>query len=137
VVTNYTGTGIGAPTSITTGPDGALWFTNSGEPGSIGRITDLPPPDITSSNNASVTVGSSLAFIVTTSGTPKASVSEKGPLPVGVKFVNRHDGTAKISGKPKRSGAGVYDVTITATFGTGKKKVAVSQAFTLTVYLPG
>ena len=38
VVTNYTGTGIDAPQSITAGPDGALWFTNW-YGNSIGRIT--------------------------------------------------------------------------------------------------
>ena len=38
VVTNYTGTGINGPLGITTGPDGALWFTNNFN-NSIGRIT--------------------------------------------------------------------------------------------------
>ena len=38
VVTNYTDPSIDGPTSITTGPDEALWFTNSFD-GSIGRIT--------------------------------------------------------------------------------------------------
>ena len=38
VVTNYTGTGIDEPRSITAGPDGALWFTNYVN-NSIGRIT--------------------------------------------------------------------------------------------------
>ena len=38
VVTNYTGSGISSPEGITSGPDGALWFTNDGN-GSIGRIT--------------------------------------------------------------------------------------------------
>ena len=35
---NYTGAGIDDPIGITAGPDGALWFTNSGN-NSIGRIT--------------------------------------------------------------------------------------------------
>ena len=34
----FTGTGINEPDSITTGPDGALWFTNYGG-NSIGRVT--------------------------------------------------------------------------------------------------
>ena len=38
VVTLYPRTGIDQPASITTGPDGALWFTNPGNE-SIGRIT--------------------------------------------------------------------------------------------------
>jgi hypothetical protein len=35
----YSGIGIDHPTGITTGPDGALWFTNDEPNGSIGRIT--------------------------------------------------------------------------------------------------
>jgi len=43
-ITNYTGTGISDPTEITAGPDGAMWFTNTGTGsvianGSIGRIS--------------------------------------------------------------------------------------------------
>jgi virginiamycin B lyase len=37
-VTDFTGTGISQPSGITTGPDGALWFTNTGN-NTIGRIT--------------------------------------------------------------------------------------------------
>ena len=37
VVTNYTDPSISTPNGIVAGPDGALWFTNSGN--SIGRIT--------------------------------------------------------------------------------------------------
>ena len=32
-------TGLDGPEGITTGPDGALWFTSQGHPGDIGRIT--------------------------------------------------------------------------------------------------
>jgi virginiamycin B lyase len=38
VVTNYTAPGVYDPTAITTGPDGALWFTNYGSD-TVGRIT--------------------------------------------------------------------------------------------------
>ncbi len=37
-VSNYTATGISYPQGIAAGPDGALWFTNTGN-NSIGRIT--------------------------------------------------------------------------------------------------
>jgi hypothetical protein len=40
-------------------------------------------------------------------------------------------GSAVISGTPSATGS--YPVTITATFGKGKTKQLVSQAFTLTV----
>ncbi len=38
VVSNYTGSGIESPMDITAGPDGNLWFTNSGAD-SVGRIS--------------------------------------------------------------------------------------------------
>jgi streptogramin lyase len=38
IVALPTGTGIVGATGITSGPDGALWFTNAGN-NSIGRIT--------------------------------------------------------------------------------------------------
>ena len=37
-MSNYTGTGVSSPAEIAAGPDGALWFTNTGND-SIGRIT--------------------------------------------------------------------------------------------------
>jgi virginiamycin B lyase len=66
-VTNYTysgpGAGIAQPTSITAGPDRALWFTNTGN-GSIGRITTsgkitiyAPASLYASSTPYSITVG--------------------------------------------------------------------------------
>ena len=38
MITDYTGTGINGDYCLTAGPEGALWFTNSGN-NSIGRIT--------------------------------------------------------------------------------------------------
>jgi len=38
-VTDYAATGIVNPIGITTGPDGALWFTDAYNPGSFGSIT--------------------------------------------------------------------------------------------------
>jgi putative Ig domain-containing protein len=65
----------------------------------------------------------------------------KGPsrskLPKGVHFHANPDGTPTISGTPTstkhKSAVGTYPLTITATFGKGKSKVVVTQAFTLTV----
>ena len=38
-VTEFGGLTVGAPADIATGPDGALWFTQRGVPGGIGRMT--------------------------------------------------------------------------------------------------
>ena len=48
-VTTYTGTGIASPQGITTGPDGALWFTNytgnsAGRITTTGTVTNYPDP---------------------------------------------------------------------------------------------
>jgi len=46
-------------------------------------------------------------------------------------FVDNDNGTAIISGTPKR--VGVRHLKITATFGSGPTKYVVTQTFTLTV----
>ncbi len=52
MVTNYTGTGINFPYGIAAGADGALWFTNETNPGSIGRITVVPEVTVSPSSGA-------------------------------------------------------------------------------------
>jgi hypothetical protein len=54
-----------------------------------------------------------------------------GVVASSVRFVNDHNGTATISGKPTKTGT--YQLTLAATFGSGKTKDVVTQAFTLTV----
>jgi sugar lactone lactonase YvrE len=130
VVTNYTDPTISGPYGITGGSDGALWFTNSGN-NSIGRITTPTPQAITSPVTANATTGSPFSFTVTTTGTPVPSITNKGKLPKGLKLTNNSNGTATMSGTPTK--AGTYHFTIEATFGTGKTKKIVTQAFALTV----
>ena len=64
-------------------------------------------------------------------------IKGKGKLPKGVHFHNNHNGTATLSGTPTstkhRSAVGTHPLTFTATFGRGKTKEVVTQAFTLTV----
>ena len=52
------------------------------------------------------------------------------PSPSGVTFADNGDGTATLSGTPAPGTGGVYDLSITASNGTGAPSV---QAFTLTV----
>jgi hypothetical protein len=73
------------------------------------------------------------SFIVSTTGTPKPSLTEKGELPKGFKFTHNGDGTATIAGETGARKAGVYPLTFTATFGSGRTKYVVIQTFTLTV----
>ncbi len=89
---------------------------------------------ITSDPNASARAGFSSSFLITTSGSPTAVVKKKGKLPKGVHFKNNHNGTATISGIPNlNKGIGVYHLTIQATFGKGKTRHIVTQAFIYTV----
>jgi hypothetical protein len=55
-------------------------------------------------------------------------------LPTGLRLRNQGNGTATISGTPnKRDVAGTYPLSITATFGKGRKATVISQAFSLTL----
>jgi parallel beta-helix repeat protein len=92
------------------------------------------PLAITSSAFAGGDIGSTFSFTVTTTGIPIPSITKKGKLPRHLTFVDNHNGTATISGKITQ--AGTYRPTIKATFGTGKKKIVVTQPFELTVSEP-
>jgi len=92
-------------------------------------------PSITSANHATATEGELFTFHVTTSGSPSPKIKGKGKLPKGVKFV-KGTGSATITGTPdakNNKSVGVYHITITATFGKGKTKQVVTQAFALQV----
>ena len=91
---------------------------------------------ITSSPSDVVTSGSFFSFPVTASGMPTPRIKEKGKLPKGAKF-HKGTGSATLSGTPTstkhKSAVGTYHLTFTATYGKGKTKKVVTQAFTLTV----
>jgi hypothetical protein len=91
----------------------------------------LSPEAITSPNSATATVHSSFSFTVTTSGTPTPSITESGKLPKGLKLKDNHNGTATISGTPKK--AGVTHVTMKATFVNNGGSYIATQAFTMAV----
>lgn len=88
-------------------------------------------PAITSPNNVKVTVGTQFTFTVTTVGTPVPWISEKGERPKHFTFVDNCDGTATMSGAPRKTG--VYFITFRAKFGQGTLKYRVIQSFTLNV----
>jgi hypothetical protein len=87
-------------------------------------------PVITSLASTTFTAGASGSFSVTSTGTPTAALSETGPLPSGVTFVDNGDGTGTLSGTPAAGTGGSYPITITASNGVSP---ADSQSFALTV----
>ena len=87
-------------------------------------------PAITSANTATFVVGTPGMFSLTATGFPTPSLSESGPLPSGVTFVDNHNGTGTLSGTPAAGTAGVYSISFTAANGVGSNAV---QSFTLTV----
>jgi large repetitive protein len=111
---------------------------NSGTPpyappvalGSTKILAPLVAPSITSGTSTTFTVGSAGSFTVTTSGSPTPAVSESGPLPSGVSFVDNGNGTATVSGTPGAGTGGTYPITVKASNGVSPD---ASQSFTLTV----
>jgi hypothetical protein len=87
-------------------------------------------PQVTSATSATLTVGSAGAFAVTTSGFPAPSLTETGPLPIGVSFFDNHDGTGTLGGMAGTGVGGNYPLTIVASNGVAPD---ASQSFTLTV----
>ena len=84
-------------------------------------------PQITSSSSVPGTVGKSVSFTVTTTGTPTATLTETGALPKGLHFSANTNGTATISGIPTIVGSS--SITITAKNSVG----SVTQTLTFSV----
>src|SRR5262249_818899 len=93
-------------------------------------LTVNQAPAITSSASRSFAVGMANTFTVTTTAFPTATLSETGPLPSGVTFVNNNDGTATLAGTPAAGTEGTYPLSIKATNGVSPDAM---QNFTLTV----
>ncbi len=87
-------------------------------------------PSITSGPSATARTGSAFTDTVSTSGFPRAALSESGPLPAGVTFTDNGDGTATLAGTPDAGTGGTYPLTLTADNGVGSP---ANQIFTLTV----
>ncbi|HTZ08837.1 MAG TPA: hypothetical protein VMB72_07185, partial [Acidimicrobiales bacterium] len=103
----------------------------TGVPDKRACVAVYTPFTIVSSSKAVGTVGKTFGFTVTAAGVPAASVTKKGALPKGLKFLNYRNGQASVSGIPKK--AGTFPLTWTATFGRGSAKHVATQSFTLTI----
>jgi hypothetical protein len=89
------------------------------------------PLEVSSASACTMIVGTQSTCHITTIGTPTPSISESGPLPSGVSFVDNGNGTATLSGTPASDGtAATYAITITASNGVLPD---ATQSFTLTV----
>ena len=93
-------------------------------------LTVSQAPAITSANNVTFVVKTAGSFTVTTTGYPISSITEKGTLPKGLKFVDNKNGTGTLSGTPTATGP--TSITFTASNGIGS---AATQTFTVTVGL--
>src|SRR5712664_1724176 len=85
---------------------------------------------ITSANSTSFQVGAFGTFTVNTTGLPTPSITESGPLPAGVTFLDNGNGTGTLSGTPTATGTLTFPITFTAQNGVSPN---ATQSFTLTV----
>ena len=128
---NGTATLAGTPTSGTGGVYSISVIAHNGigsDATQTFTLTVDQAPAITSANAATFSVGAAGSFNVTTTGYPAPALSESGPLPSGVSFVDNHNGTATLSGTA--SAPGTFPITITASNGITPN---ATQSFTLTV----
>jgi PKD repeat protein len=95
----------------------------------ITPATATQKPVFTSDSSTTAAFGVPFTFTVTTTGDPAPKITKTGSLPPGVRFTNNGDGTATISGTPRKSSAGPYPLTLTAT----NKAGTATLAFTLIV----
>jgi large repetitive protein len=88
-------------------------------------------PAIISADHFWFTHGKRATFTVRTRAFPVASLTERGALPRGMRFIPGKNGTATISGVPSGSARGrTYVITLTASNGVGKPAI---QRLTLRV----
>jgi YVTN family beta-propeller protein len=86
-------------------------------------------PTFTSDASYTATFRVAFRFTATTTGEPAPAITRTGRLPTGVKFTNNHNGTATISGAPRKCASGMYRLTLIAKNTAG----TATQEFTLTV----
>jgi sugar lactone lactonase YvrE len=82
-------------------------------------------PAITSAAGAIFQVGSAGTFTVNASGALPIVLTEAGPLPAGVTFIDNGNGTGTLSGTPTEGGAFSFNLTATNSGGSA------TQTFTL------
>jgi hypothetical protein len=125
-----TGTLAGTPKVFVGGPVSISFTASNGiGSGTTQAFTVIlnQTPAFTSANNATFPYEAPNSFTVTTAGYPAASLAVKGALPAGVTFVDNHNGTGTLAGKP--SAGGTFAVVFSATNVVG----TATQNFSLNV----
>jgi hypothetical protein len=93
-------------------------------------LTVNQAPAITSDPSATFTVGTLGSFTVLSTGYPAAALSFSDPLPSGLSFVDKGNGTGILSGTPAALTGGSYSFIVTAN---NKVGTAATQPFKLTI----
>jgi hypothetical protein len=96
-------------------------------------LTNAQAPAIVSPATATFTATLPGSYTVTTTGYPAATITETGPLPAGLSFHDKGDGTATISGTPASGSQGSYPVTVSATNASGS---TATLSLAITVQAP-
>jgi Ca2+-binding RTX toxin-like protein len=103
------------------------WLTTLARAEELG-LGDLA--SITSPAAATFTVGQATSLLITATGAPLPSLTERGALPAGVTFTDNGDGTATLAGTPGPGSAGDWTFSVTAH---NRASADAVQTFRLTV----
>jgi hypothetical protein len=123
-VATFTGSGLVVLEADQSGND-----AYSAAPAARQMVSVQQAPAIASAANTSFNLGFANSFTITTTGFPAPAITETGPLPLGVTFVDNGDGTATLAGTPALGDA-TSSLTLTANNGVG---TPASQDFTITM----
>lgn len=118
-VSNADGTAtVSGITTFTTSNSYRLTVTATNAAGSVSQTLTLrgaTPPVFTSTATRTVRVARATSFTVSTSATPRAALAVLDPLPTGLTFRDRGDGSGVVSGTPAVTTLGIWKVRIAAT----------------------
>ncbi len=118
---NRTATISGTPASGAAGTY-PLTFTAKNEAGTAAQaftLTVTRAPYMKKVHTVRAREGMPLNRIVRAIGYPAPALTESGPLPAGLSFTDKGNGTAAITGTPANGSSGRYRITITATNASG------------------
>jgi hypothetical protein len=127
---NGTGTLTGNPASGGVFVVNLIATNSTGSSSQSFTLTVTQSPSFSSLNNATFPVGAAGSFTVAAAGYPTPSITQTGPLPTGVTFVDNHNGSGTLFGIPTE--ASVSSISFTAANSAG----SVNQPFTLTATAP-